>query len=112
MFRRNQVEQFKERKLALVHESGAHRLVLQAELQNLRSASGRATKALRSPRKLAIPTALVAAIAGFLLTRRRTRAALKTAIWAGKWGVPLYRLWKSFSASPQPRQPKGLEGRH
>jgi hypothetical protein len=107
VFRGKQVEQFRERKLALVLESGAHRLAFQTELQKLRSTAGRTTNALRSPRKLALPVAILVAVAGFMLTRRSTRTALKTVMWASRWALPLYRVWKKLSPSPHPRLPKG-----
>ena len=103
MFRRQKLDQLQQKKQALVLESGVNRVTLAAELERLRSATGRASGALRSPRKLAVPAAILAAAAGFLFTRRRTRSLIRSAVWAAKWGVPAYRLWKSFSSTSRRR---------
>ena len=82
-------------------ESGLNRLVLQAEIQNLRDATAWVTEATRWPRKAGPLLLVLAPLAGFLLTRlsRRPDSWFNRVTAAAKWIGPLYTLWKSFSAS-------------
>jgi hypothetical protein len=84
-----------------VAESGLNRLLLRAEIHNLRSATAWVSDAARWPRKAGPLLLLLAPLAGFLLangSRRRT-SWLNRVTAAAKWVGPLYTLWKSFSAS-------------
>jgi hypothetical protein len=85
----------------LVAESGLNRLVLQAEIQNLRDATAWVSEAARWPRKAGPLLLLVAPLAGFLMAKgsRRPDSWLNKLALAAKWIGPLYTLWKSFSAS-------------
>ena len=82
-------------------ESGLNRLVLQAEIQNLRDATAWVSEAVRWPRKAGPLLLLVAPLAGFLIAKgsRRPDSWLNKLALAAKWIGPLYTLWKSFSAS-------------
>jgi len=84
-----------------VAESGLNRLALQAELQNLRSATDWVSKAARWPRKPGLVLLVLAPLAGFLLARvsRREDSRFKRLLAVAKWIGPLYQLWQSFSAS-------------
>ena len=101
MFGRKELERLALEKQALVAESDLHRLTVQVELQNLRSATAWVTETTRWPRKLGPVLALLAPLAGFLLTRvsRRPDSWFNRVVAAVKWAGPLYSLWKSFSAS-------------
>ena len=100
MFGPKELDKLALEKQALVAESGLNRLVFQAELQNLRSATAWVSEAARWPRKAGPLLLVLAPLAGFLLARvsRREDSWFKRAAAAAKWVGPLYRLWKSFSA--------------
>ena len=101
MFGRKELDKLAVEKQALVAESGLNRLMLQAEIENLRSATAWVSEATCWPRK-AVPLLLVLApLAGFLLTRfaRRPDSWFNRVTAAAKWIGPVYTLWKSFSAS-------------
>jgi hypothetical protein len=94
-------------KQALLLESGLNRVTLQAEFQDLRSASVWVTSASR---ELAPLLAVLAALAGFRLARksRRSESWLSRLLALAKWVPPLYRLWKSISprwSEPQAGKP-------
>ena len=101
MFGRKELDKLAHEKQALVAESGLNRLVLQAEFQNLRSATAWVHEATRWPQKAGPLLLLLAPLAGFLLTRisRREDSWFKRVAAAARWLGPLYTLWKSFSAS-------------
>ena len=101
MFGRKELDKLALERRALVAESGLNRLVLQAELQNLRSATAWVSEAARWPQKAGPLLLVLAPLAGFLLMRasRRENSWLKRVSAAAKWVGPLYTLWKSFSAS-------------
>ena len=101
MFRGQGLDLLRQRKQALLLESAAYRLALQAEWRHLRTSANRASGALRSP-KLAVPALLLAALAGYLLTRRRVGSLFKSVAWAAKWAVPLFRIWKSLAPAAPP----------
>ena len=100
MFGREELDQLAREKQALVAESGLHRLTLQAELQNLRSATAWVHDAARWPRKAGPVLLTLAPLAGFLLTRlsRRPDSWFNRVAAAAKWTGPLYTLWKTFCA--------------
>ena len=101
MFGRKELDKLALEKQALVTESSLNRLVLQAEIQNLRSATAWVSEATRWPRKAGPLLLVLAPLAGFLLMRisRREDSWFRRASAAAKWIGPLYTLWKSFSAS-------------
>ena len=100
MFGRQELDKLALEKQALVAESSLHRLVVQVELQNLRSATAWVSEATRWPRQHGSLLLVLAPIAGFLLTRVSRRAGpwFNRMTAAAKWMGPLYTLWKSFSA--------------
>jgi hypothetical protein len=94
-------------KQTLLLESGLNRVTLQAEFQSLRSAGAWVAGASR---ELAPLMAVLAPLAGFLLVRKGRRSAswLRRLLALVKWVPPVYRLWKSISASraePEARTP-------
>jgi hypothetical protein len=96
-----------QQKQALLLESGLNRFTLQAEFQSLRSTGAWVSGASR---ELAPLLAVLAPLAGFLLVRkaRRSESWLRRLLALAKWVLPVYRLWKSFSASrgePEARTP-------
>ncbi|MGO8926461.1 MAG: hypothetical protein ACLQU3_06165 [Limisphaerales bacterium] len=101
MFRRKELDKLALEKRALVAESGLHRLAVQVELQNLRSATAWLSEATRWPRKLGPLLLVLAPLAGFLLAKgsRRQDSWFNRVTAAAKWIGPLYTLWRSFSAS-------------
>ena len=101
MFGRQELARLALEKQVLVAESGLNRLALQAELQNLRSATDWVSKAARWPRKPGLVLLVLAPLAGFLLARvsRREDSRFKRLLAVAKWIGPLYQLWQSFSAS-------------
>ena len=101
MFGRKELERLALEKQALVAEIGLHRLTIQLELQNLRSAAAWVSEATRWPRTHGSLLMVLAPLAGFLLTRigRRPNSWFDRAAAAAKWAGPLYTLWKTFSAS-------------
>jgi hypothetical protein len=101
VFGRKELDNLALEKQALVAESDLNRLVLRAELQNLRSATAWVSEATRWPQKAGPLLLVLAPLAGFLLTRvsRREDSWFRRASAAAKWIGPLYTLWKSFSAS-------------
>ena len=88
-------------------ESGLNRLMLHAELQDLRSATAWMSEAARWPQKAGPLMLLLAPLAGFLLSKvsRREDSWRKRALSAAKWIGPLYKLWKSVSASRTQAEP-------
>lgn len=101
MFGRKELDKLALERQTLVAESGLNRLVLQAEFQNLRSATAWVSEATLWPRKVGPLLLVLAPLAGFLLTRvsRRGDSWFRRVSAAAKWIGPLYTLWKSFSAS-------------
>ena len=105
MFGREELNRLDLEKQALIAASDLNRLVLQAESQNLRSA----TAWLRAPfqrSRTAAPLLLVLApLAGFLLTRvsRGSGGWLKRLLAVAKWAGPVYQLWKGFSHGREDR---------
>lgn len=101
MFGRIELDKLVQERRTLVAESGLNRLVLQAEIQNLRDATAWVSEAARWPRKAGPLLLLVAPLAGFLIAKgsRRPDSWLNKLALAAKWIGPLYTLWKSFSAS-------------
>jgi hypothetical protein len=101
VFGRQELENFRLQKQALVLQSGLNRLALQLELQQLRSATAWMTGAARAPRQLAPLWVVLAPLAGFFLVRsfrRRPESLFNRLASAAKWFGPLYTLWRSFSA--------------
>jgi len=100
VFGRQELDKLALEKQVLVAESGLNRLAVQAELQNLRSATTWVSEAARWPRKAGPLLVLLAPLAGFLLTRasRGPDSWLNRVAAAAKWTGPLYTLWKRFSA--------------
>jgi hypothetical protein len=88
-------------KQALLLESGLNRVTLQAEVQSLRSATAWVSDVSSTSRELAPLLVVLAPLAGFFLVRgsRRQDSWLSRLMALAKWVAPLYRLWKSFSAS-------------
>ena len=101
MLGREELDKLALEKQTLVAESGLNRLVLQAEIQNLRSATAWVSEATRWPRKAGPLLLLLAPLAGFLLTRlsRRPDSWFNRVTAAAKWIGPLYTLWRSFFTS-------------
>ena len=101
MFGRIELDKLVQERRTLVAESGLNRLVFQAEIQNLRSATAWVSEAARWPRKAGPLLLVLAPLAGFLLMRvsRRPDSWFRRVSAAAKWIGPLYTLWKSFSAS-------------
>jgi hypothetical protein len=101
VFGRVELDKLAQQRRTLVSESGLNRLVLRAEIQNLRDATAWVSEATRWPRKAGPLMLVLAPLAGFLLTRasRRPDSWLNRLTGAAKWIGPLYSLWKSFSAS-------------
>jgi hypothetical protein len=111
VFGRQELDQLALEKQVLVAESGVNRLAVQAELQNLRSATAWVSGVARWPRKPGLLLVL-APLAGFLLARvsRREDSRFKRVLAVAKWIGPLYRLWKSFSASRKEAEAGGGKG--
>lgn len=110
MLGRKELDKLALEKQTLVAESGLNRLAVQAELQNLHSATAWVNEATRWPRKLGPLLTLLAPLTGFLLARvsRRPDSWFNRVVAAAKWAGPLYTLWKSFSTSgtaPEPAEP-------
>jgi hypothetical protein len=101
VFGRKELNKLDLEKQTLVAESGLHRLSLQVELQNLRTATAWINEAGRWPQKAGPLLIVLAPLAGFLLTRisRRPDSWFNRLSAAAKWIAPLYTLWKGFSAS-------------
>ena len=100
MFGRKELARLALQKQALVAEGDLHRLLLQTEIRNLRSATAWVSEATEWPRKAGPLLLVLAPLAGFLLTRisRREDSWFRRVSAAAKWVGPLYTLWKSFSA--------------
>jgi hypothetical protein len=112
VFGRQELEKLAAQKQALLVESSVNRLALQAELQNLRSATAWLKPLTGGAGELAPRLLLLAPIAGFLLARlsRGSGSWLSRAATAAKWAGPLYGLWKRFAAArrhSEPGQPEG-----
>jgi hypothetical protein len=101
VFGRKELDKLALEKQALVAESGLNRLMLQAEIQNLRSATAWVSEAARWPKKTAPLLLVLAPLAGYLLTKISSRAGswFGRVSAAAKWIGPLYTLWQSFSSS-------------
>ncbi len=101
MLGRKELEELDREKAALLTESGLNRLVVETELQNLRSTFGWVSGATRTSREFAPWLLLLAPLAGFLLARgsRRPDSWVKRVAAGLKWLGPLYKLWKSFSSA-------------
>ena len=99
MFGREELDRLAREKQAILAESGLNRLALQAELQNLRSATAWVSTATRWPRKAGPLLLVLAPVAGFLLAKafRRRDSWFNRLAAAAKWIGPLYGLWKRFS---------------
>ena len=100
MLGRKELANLDVQKQALLLESSMNRLALQAKVQSLRSATAWLSDAKGVSRELAPLLVVLAPIAGFLFARgsRRPDSWLSRLMALAKWGVPLYRLWKSFTA--------------
>ena len=96
MLRREALDKLAAHKQALLVESSLNRLTLQAELQNLRSATAWVREIAGGAEERAPWLLFLAPLAGFLLARvsRRPDSWLSRALAAAKWIGPLYSLWK------------------
>lgn len=101
MFGRQELEQLRLQKQALLLESSLNRHALQSELHQLRSAAAWMSNAARAPRQFAPLLVVLAPLAGFLLVRtvRRPDSWFNRLASAAKWIGPLYSLWRTFSAA-------------
>lgn len=101
MFGRTELNRLDLRKQALVLESDLNRFALQAEFRNLHSATTWVGELTQKSRGFAPLLLVLAPLAGFLLSRgsRQAHSWLSRVSAAAKWAIPLYRLWKSYSAS-------------
>lgn len=106
MFGQEELAKLALEKQAILAESNLNRLVLQAEIQNLRSTTAWVSEATRWPQKAGPLLLGLAPLAGFLLTRisRREDSWFSRVAAATKWIGPLYTLWRSFSASRKPAE--------
>jgi hypothetical protein len=100
MFGRKELADLDLQKQALVLESDLNRVALQAEVQSLRSSTAWVNDVTSASRELAPLLVFLAPIVGFFLARgsRRSHSWLSRLMALAKWGIPLYRLWKSVSA--------------
>jgi hypothetical protein len=87
-------------KQALLLQSAANRLELQAELQQPRSATAWMSRAAGAPRRFTPGLVLLGALGGFLVVRtfRRPDSWLSRLAALAKWIGPIYSLWRHFSA--------------
>jgi hypothetical protein len=101
VFARKELDELAREKQAILAESDLNRLVLQTEIQNLRSATAWVGEATRWPQKAGPLLLVLAPLAGFLLTRisRREGSWFNRLAAATKWIGALYTLWRRFSAS-------------
>jgi hypothetical protein len=101
VFGQKELEELAREKQALLAESNLNRLVLQAEIHHLRSATAWVGEAARWPQKAGPLLLVLAPLAGFLLTRisRREDSWFNRVAAATKYIGPLYTLWRNFSAS-------------
>ena len=101
MFGGRELDKLHLQKQALLLESGLNRFALQAEFRNLRSATTWVGGVAKASRGLTPLLLLLAPLAGFLLARRsrQSRSWLSRVGAVAKWVIPLYRLWKRFSAN-------------
>jgi hypothetical protein len=102
---RKELDKLNLHKQSLLLESSLNRLALQAELQNLRSATAWVSEVTHASRGLSPLLLLLAPLAGFLLARgsRQSDSWLSRIVAAARWVGPLYRLWRGFSASREPQ---------
>lgn len=107
MLGRKELAELSLQKEALLLESSLNRVALQAELQNLRSATAWMSGVTGASREFAPLLAFIAPLLGLLLARgsRRSDSWLSRLAAMAKWIPPLYRLWKSVSA--RRREPEG-----
>ena len=107
MFGRQELEQLRLQKQALVLESSLNRYALRAEYQELRRAAAWISNAARSPRQFTPLLVVLAPLAGFLVARslRRPESLFKRLVSAAKWIGPLYSLWRSY-ATLRKREPE------
>lgn len=99
MLGRDELAKLAAEKQALLVESSLNRLALQAEFQNLRSASGWMKTVTGSAGKYTPFLLLLAPVAGFLLARgaRGSGSWLGRSFTALKWIAPLYGVWRGVS---------------
>ncbi|MCX6925282.1 MAG: hypothetical protein NT154_19035 [Verrucomicrobia bacterium] len=100
MLGREKLETLDLHKQALLQASSLNRLALRAEIQSLRSATSWVRDVTQASRESAPLLFFLGPLAGFLLARgaRRSGSWLSRVAKVTKWIVPLYQLWKSFSA--------------
>ena len=106
MLGREELDKLAAQKQALLVESSLSRLTLQAELQNLRSATAWMREAAGGSRELRPLLLILAPLAGFLLAKvsRRPDSWLSRTLAAAKWVGPLYGVWKRLSAARRQRE--------
>jgi hypothetical protein len=101
VFGRQELEQIRLQKQALLLESSLNRHALQAEWRELRSAAAWVSNVTQAPRRFTPLLAILAPLAGFLLVRslRRPESLFNRLASAAKWIGPLYSLWRGYAAS-------------
>ena len=111
MLGREELERLAAEKQALLVESSLNRLALQAEFQNLRSASGWMKAAAGGAGRFTPLLLLLAPVAGFLLARRARGSGswLGRSVTALKWIAPLYGVWRGFSGRRRKTEKTELE---
>jgi hypothetical protein len=111
MFGREELEQLRLQKQALVLESGLHRHMLQADFYKLRSSLPTLSNAARAPRRFLPLLVVLAPLAGFFMVRklRAPTSLFKRLLTMAKWIGPAYSLWRTYSSArkqePQPSTP-------
>ncbi len=94
MFGRKEANELRQRKQVLILESALNRLRLQADLQNVRSASAETAESLKGTQSFFPLLTVLAPVAGFLLTgRSRQGSWLSRLTWLAKWLPTVYQLW-------------------
>ena len=106
MLGRKELASLDQQKQALLAESELNRIALQADVQSLHSATAWVNEVTSASRELAPLLVILAPLAGFFLARgsRRSDSWLSRLMALAKWGAPLYRLWKTFSARRSERE--------
>jgi len=96
-------------KKALLLESSLNRRGLQAECQNLRSATAWVGEVAQVSRGLSPLLLVLAPLAGFLLARgsRQPDSWLSRIVAAARWIGPLYKLWRGFSSNREQQADAG-----